>query len=215
MEVNPDEPELYLLPKFSLADRERSKIDFAAELKPLNDLNFLFTYSFSEDAYSNSAVNLIDGTSWESVAVMKWLPFERLALNLNYLHEEFSTSQAGNCQGANSIFQTNDTLDSVGGGFDFAVVPGKLSFISRGSYSIVRSDCKFDNMPGRGELIRFETFFRYKYSDDLSIKSGYLFETADAGRDGLFLRDPLWDGFMTLSSGYKTHIAMVVLNYEF
>lgn len=215
MEVNPDEPELYLLPKFSLADRERSKIDFAAELKPLNDLNFLFTYSFSEDAYSNSAANLIDGTSWESVAVMKWLPFEHLALNLNYLHEEFSTSQAGNCMGANSIFQTKDTLDSVGGGLDFVVVPGKLNFISRGSYSIVRSDCKLDNMPGSGELIRFETFLRYRYSDALSIKSGYLFETADAGRNGFFLRDPLWDGIMTLSSGYKTHVAMVVLNYEF
>lgn len=215
MEANPEKPEQSLLPKFSFADRTSLVVNFTAEVMPAHNLNLSFNYGFSDDSFKKSVFNLVDGTSWQSGAEIRWAPFSRLQLRAHYLHEEFTTRQAGVATGATGIFQTKDNLDTVGAGFDLALVPGKLNFVSRGSYSLAQSSGEIANMPsGPSELAQFESYFRYRYSDRLSLKCGYLFEQMGTGQNGIFFRESLGSRGRD-PSGYNSHIVLGVINCDF
>jgi hypothetical protein len=215
MEANPEQPEQILLPKFSLADRNRSRIDLAAEFTPVKNLNLSVSYGFADASYDNSVFNLIDGRSWDTGIAIRWLPFKSVALTADYKHEEFRTHQSSGSAGIGGIIATTDILDTISGGVDLTLIPEKLSFISRGSYSVAQTDFKVAAMQGGpGKLVRVENFLQYKCSERLSFKFGYLFEEYGAGQNGTGF-DPLLDGFRDSLRGYTAHIAIGVLNYQF
>jgi len=188
MEANPEQPEQFLLPKFSFADRNRNRIDLALELVPHKDISLTFSGAFAVDEYDRSLFNLLEGKTWATGAEIRWAPGNRLALRAGYTHEEFRTRQADGTY-AGAVVTARDSLDSLGGQLDFDIIPERLRLVSRGSFSLANSECP--SVPAAtGELARMESFLQYKYTGQLSLKFGYLFEDFGAGRNGIYFREP-------------------------
>ncbi|MFZ2446203.1 MAG: MtrB/PioB family outer membrane beta-barrel protein [Syntrophobacteraceae bacterium] len=212
IEANPQDPEQILLPKFGLADRTRTGVDLTTELIPSKDMNIALTYGVSSDAYAKSIYNLIGGTSWAVGAALTWTPFSRLAFHVNYQHEEFSTRQASGIV-AGDITRADDTLDTASAGMIYTLIPDRLSFVSRGSYSFSRSNYQVGDIPaGTGALARAESFVRVRCSDKFSFRCGYLYEDFGAGKGVIIFRDPLTG---KSPFDYGAHVALAVINYEF
>lgn len=210
MKADPELPEQVLLPKFSLSDRTRSSFDFATQISPSKDLGISLHCGFTIDSYDNSEYRLIDGESWSAGASIAWSPISRLILSAEFLHEEFQTRQlAGN---ASAIFDSRDRLDSIGAGLNLILIPEKLNFVARGSYSISKSDGMAGRLGGVCVLSRFENFLRLQYSKELSFRCGYLFEGFGAGQGSIALTDPSLESPLR---DYSAHVMVGVINYEF
>ncbi len=212
MEANPEKPEQLLLPKFSLADRNGSRVDFTTEFVPVKQLSIALNYGFSSDTYDKSAVGIKDGTSWTAGAVISWQPFSRLAFNLDFQHEEFSTNQSLGGSSGLRLTNASDTLDTVGMAINFSIIPDKLSFISRGSYSVANSGAAGKAEANSGDLTRIESFLRYSYNRQLSLRCGYMHESLGAGQNSLSFWDPITNKTIT---SYSSHVGLGVINYDF
>jgi len=213
MKADPELPEQMLLPKFSQADRNRNRFDFTTQLSPSKDLGISLNCGFAMDSYGNSVFNLMDGRSWSAGASGYWAPISRLVFSASLLHEEFNSRQFAGASASAGIYETRDTLDSVGAGLNLVLIPEKLNFIARGSYSISRSDGTAARVGyGCGVLSRFENFLRLQYSPQLSFRCGYLFEGFGTGQGGIAFVDPYSD---TELKDYNAHVMVAVVNYEF
>ncbi len=212
MEANPEKPEKLLLPKFSLADRSGAKLDFKSEFVPAKQLNIALNCGFSSDTYDKSAVGITDGTSWTAGAAITWTPISRLAFNVNFQHEEFSTRQGLGSSSTAGLVNASDTLDTIGMAINFSLIPDKLSFISRGSYSVSNSGSIGNTDGSSGDLTRIESFLRYSYNRQLSLRCGYMHESLGAGQNSLSFWDPITN--KTLKS-YSSHVGLGVINYDF
>lgn len=84
--------------------------------------------------------------------------------------------------------------------------------MSRGSFPFANSECR--SVPAAtGELARMENFLQYKYTGQLSLKFGYMFEDFGAGRNGIYFREPFREG--DIRKSYESHTVLEVLNYDF
>ena len=216
-------PESILLNKFYAADRERDKVDLTAEFTPLNNLVFSINYGLANDTYHDSPYGLLDDKNWSAGADISYSPIKRLALSFGYLHEHFKSRVLA---GPDSVIDidpgpellTTDDFDTFSAGLELKIIPEKLDLTTRYSYSFSRSDFHNSALPDLKESInRLESWLRYRFTKQLAVKAGYIFETFDINNEyaRLDFRQPVEYDLDGYYRPYTAHIMMGILQYKF
>jgi MtrB/PioB family decaheme-associated outer membrane protein len=170
--------------KFYTADRERDKVDFVTEIMPLDNLIFSINFGLANDSYNNSAFGLLDDKNWSVGADVAWSPIQRLSLSFGYMHEQYKTREdvlGGTIDlDPGTLLQTDDAFDTFTTGLNLVIIPQKMDLSSRYGYSFSRSVFNNTELPDLKETIhRFESFLRYRFTKNLAVKVGYVFENFD------------------------------------
>ncbi len=176
-----------LLRKFSMADRDRDKVEFFAELTPFSTLTFSTNFGLALDDYSESTFGLLDDQYWAAGADITWRPIKRLALSVGYLHEDYHTRQQSGLEvdvDPGPALTTDDSVDTVTAGASISLIPSKLDLDLRSSLSYATSDFNNPNLPDlKNALISNKASLRYRFTEHWAAKLGYMieiFETSDA-----------------------------------
>jgi len=210
------------LSKFYAADREQDRVDFVAEIMPLNNLTFSVNYGLANDSYDRNPFGLLSDKRWSAGIDVAWNPISRLSLNAGYMHEQFRTRERADLNSfididPGPILLTNDYFDTVCVGMDLVIIPEKLDFNSRYSYSFADTDFNNSNLPPLKDTIsRFESYFRYRFTKNISAKVGYIFEQFSISGD--YSRYTFPDDSYDLDGYYKpytAHMILGMLQYRF
>jgi hypothetical protein len=172
-------------------DDKRHKVDFIAEVFPLNNVTFSFNFSFFNDDFNNSAFGLLSDQGWSAGADVSWRPFERVALSLGYDHQAVSTHELARQASPGTVpdpgfvvggdtgprLHTSDAYDTVTAKGDFKLIPNKLSLTTSASYSFSTSDFHNPVMPNLHESFTdVDTWCTYRFNEHWGCKMGYIFE---------------------------------------
>ena len=170
--------------KFYAGDDKRHKVDFIAEVFPLNNVSFSFNFSYFKDDFNNSAFGLLSDKGWSAGADVSWRPFERVTLSLGYDHQEARTHELTPAPSGSLVtgdsgphLNTTDAYDTVTAKGDFKLIPNKLWLTTSASYSYSTSDFHNPVMPNLNETFaEVDTWCTYRFNDHWGCKMGYIFE---------------------------------------
>jgi MtrB/PioB family decaheme-associated outer membrane protein len=148
------EEQLALLRKYDMADRDRNRWDFLADIMAMDNLTFTATFSYTTDDYGSSQFGLQDANNWAAGGDVTWKPFERLSLFAGYVHEEWDTQSRHKYRQAatelnNATFdwvsQTDDRYDTVRAGFNVVIIPQRLEGGANYNFSMGRTSMNASN----------------------------------------------------------------------
>jgi MtrB/PioB family decaheme-associated outer membrane protein len=208
------EEQLALLRKYDMADRKRNRVDVLADLIPMDNLMFTFTFNYTKDDYNESQYGTQDWDNWAAGVDASWKPLDWLRV---YVHEEvdntsrqkFRRSSADPLTLNNPTFdwisEVKDRYDTVRLGLDADLIPEKLKGGVNWNYSIGHTDMNAANpvtptgtfassavaedFPGvRFSNSMLNVFLRYWISDQFTAKVQWSLETfheSDFRFDGL------------------------------
>lgn len=192
--------------KFTMANRDRDRVEVLGELSPWDNVTFTTTYSIVMDDYDDSDFGLQEQDSWAVGIDASWRPREWLTIFAGYVHEEFDAKQRSRDRpGApppadfpdfDWVADTEDVIDTVRVGFDAILLPKKLDFGANWSLSYARNKMKAQNpttpvsgTPGqnadatagdlpdiKNTLSYLNVFLRYWLSERFTAKLAYAFE---------------------------------------
>jgi len=227
------------LRKYDEADLIRDRLQIGANVYPLENLAFSGSFIYGKDDFDNSSFGLLDDKHYILSFDADFSAGDRLRLNAFYNYEKYDNEQRaqGEFDGGPVTTWTakgEDHINTVGGGFQFALIPGRLDFES--SYSYSRVDGKIDfNIPGGGvtdfdavdetELHILNTKLKYNIGRGFFLTLGYLyqkFDYDDYDLDG-FTNVPTddtgaYNGAIlagTLPEDYEVHMIYTSLTYKF
>jgi len=209
------EEQLALLRKFDMADRKRHRVDLLADVIPMDDLMFTFTFNYTNDDYNDSQYGLQDADNWAAGVDATWKPLDWLSVFAGYVHEEwdnqsrhkFRTPSGGELNNPTFdwISDVEDRYDTVRVGLKADLIPELLEGGVNWNYSIGHSDMNQANpvtpvggssssavaedFPGmRTDLSMLNVFLHYWISEQFTAKVQWSFETfheSDFRQDGL------------------------------
>ncbi len=197
-----------LLRKYDEADRDRDRVDFLAQVSPLDTLTFTPTLSFRNDDYNNSPLGLQEDKSWAAGFDISWSPIERLVFFASYMRETFDARQRSRYRAPPDqlenptydwIGKNNDTVDTVGAGIDTPLIPKKLDLRLAWNFSTATGRMRASNpvTPTGGtaaqntsatavdfpkiidRLHQLEASLKYHVTTASFIRFRYIFETFD------------------------------------
>ena len=141
--------QLPALRKYDMADRERDRVEFLAQIIPLKGPTFTATYSLRNDDYDESVYGVQDYESWTAGVDLSWSPSEAVAVFASYMREEFDRrhrsryrrSAFGNNPAVDTVAndwvsRDQDDVDTYGFGLDAALIPGSLNLHVRYDFSL-------------------------------------------------------------------------------
>ena len=141
------EEQLALLRKYDMADRDRNRWDFLADIMAMDNLTFTVTFSYTMDDYGSSQFGLQDANNWAAGGDVTWKPLEWLSLFAGYVHEEWDTQSRHKRRSGTElnnptfdwVSQTDDRYDTVRAGFNVVIIPQRLEGGANYNFSIGRT----------------------------------------------------------------------------
>ena len=141
------EEQLALLRKYDMADRDRNRWDFRADIMAMENLTFTVTFSYTMDDYGSSQFGLQDANNWAAGGDVTWKPLEWLSLFAGYVHEEWDTQSRHKRRSGTElnnptfdwVSQTDDRYDTVRAGFNVVIIPQRLEGGANYNFSIGRT----------------------------------------------------------------------------
>ena len=199
------EEQLALLRKYDMADRKRHRVDLLADLIPMDDLMFTFTFNYTKDDYNDSQYGTQDWKGWATGFDTTWKPLDWLSVFAGYVHEEWDNTSRQKFRRSSAdpltlnnptfdwISDVEDRYDTVRAGVDANLIPKKLDGGVNWNYSIGHTDMNAANpltptgtfassalaedLPGiRNSNSMLNVFLRYWISDQFTAKVQYSFE---------------------------------------
>jgi hypothetical protein len=244
LESGQDLQQLPGLRKYTQADIDRDRFEFMMNVYPLEPLAFSGTFTYSKDDYHDSPYGLTDADYYSFSVDGDYTLTDELRLNIFYIYEKYKNKQKAQGEfdedgdGISTVtdWKANgqDKINTFGGGISYTVIPERLDFNLKYSYSKV--DGKIDFSIPNGSVDDFDTVddstlqtldAKLKYNiwggcfvtlgyvwenfdyDDYN-KEGFTFVPTDAAGNfnGAVLADTLWDD-------YDAHIVYAKLTYKF
>ena len=148
------EEQLALLRKYDMADRDRNRWDFLADIMAMDNLTFTATFSYTMDDYGDSQFGLQDANNWAAGGDVTWKPLEWLSLFAGYVHEEWDTQSRHKYRQAPTelnnptfdwVSQTDDRYDTVRAGFNVVIIPQRLEGGANYNFSMGRTSMNASN----------------------------------------------------------------------
>ena len=141
------EEQLALVRKYDMADRDRNRWDFLADIMAMDNLTFTVTFSYTMDDYGSSQFGLQDANNWAAGGDVTWKPLEWLSLFAGYVHEEWDTQSRHKRRSGTElnnptfdwVSQTDDRYDTVRAGFNVVIIPQRLEGGANYNFSIGRT----------------------------------------------------------------------------
>jgi MtrB/PioB family decaheme-associated outer membrane protein len=225
--------------KYDEADLFRDRLQFQANVYPIDPLAFSGSFTYGKDDFDDSAFGLLEDRHYIFSLDADYSVGDRLRLNAFYNYEKYDNEQKaqGEFDGGPVTSWTakgEDQINTVGGGIKFALIPGRLDFES--SYSYSKVDGKIDfSVPGGGvvdfdtvdetELHSLNSKLKYNIGRGFFLTLGYLYEKFDYEDYNLygFTTVPTdgagaFNGAIlagTLPQDYDVHIVYTQLTYKF
>jgi MtrB/PioB family decaheme-associated outer membrane protein len=142
----------YQLRKFNQADRNEHRVDLMVDLTPVEELTFTPTAGYRFDNYIASGLKhngntpneqqlgLQNAVSWTAGLDVNWIPSDRIAFSVGYVHESIFQKQRQTFRNPldptlDWISNTTDTIDTFHAAVKTSLIPRKLDLIFSGSYS--------------------------------------------------------------------------------
>jgi MtrB/PioB family decaheme-associated outer membrane protein len=196
-----------LLRKSYLADLESDEVKFMLTLLPLEQLSVGLHLNWALEDYHDSEVGLTEASRLSPGVDFTWTPVERITTHAFYSWQQYRTEQNGwSFQGPtganpNRPFQqiqdptrrwsSRDTDDThtAGFGFDYAVLPDRLSAGADYVFADSRGDIDFwvgsalsagvpyPNSESQQHNVSVHT--EYRFTESVSMRVGYLFAHFD------------------------------------
>jgi MtrB/PioB family decaheme-associated outer membrane protein len=220
------------LRKYTQADVSRDRVQFMANVFPVEPLAFSASFIYGRDDFDNSAFGLTDDKHYILSLDADYALSDRLHLNAFYSYEKYENKQKGFGEfdgGPDTDWDAEgqDVINTVGGGIKFAVIPDRLDFDISYSYSDVDGEIDFD-IPGGGvidwdtvdetQLHILDSKLRYRIWRGYFVTLGYLYEKFDYDDYNTqgFTNTPT-DAILagTLPEDYTAHIGYMKLIYKF
>ncbi len=244
LESGQDLQQLPGLRKYTQADVIRDRFQFMANVYPLEPLAFSGSFTYGKDDFHDSPYGLTDAHYYSFSIDGDYTLTDRLNLNAFYIFEKYKNKQKARGEfdddgdGISTLMDWQadgeDKVDTLGGGITYAVIPERLDFNLK--YSYTKVDGKIDFSIPNGSVDDFDTvddttiqtldaklkyniwggYFvtlgyiweRFDYDDEN--KEGFTFVPTDAAGNfnGAVLADSLWDD-------YDAHIVYMKFTYTF
>jgi MtrB/PioB family decaheme-associated outer membrane protein len=244
LESGQDLQQLPELRKYTQADVNRDRFEFMANVYPVEPLAFSGSFTYGKDDFHDSPFGLTDADYYSFSVDGDYTLTDSLSLNAFYIYEKYKNKQKARGEfdedgdGISTVTDWKadgqDRINTFGGGISYAVIPERLDFNLKYSYSKV--DGKIDFSIPNGSVEDFDTVddstlqtldAKLKYNiwggcfvtlgyvwenfdyDDYN-KEGFTFVPTDAAGNfnGAVLADTLWDD-------YDAHIVYAKLTYKF
>jgi MtrB/PioB family decaheme-associated outer membrane protein len=220
------------LRKYDQADVSRDRVQFLANVFPVEPLAFSGSFIYGRDNFDKSDFGLTDDKHYILSLDADYALTDHLHLNAFYSYEKYENKQRGFGEfngGPDTTWDAEgqDVINTAGGGIKLAVIPDRLDFDISYSYSDVDGEINFD-IPGGGvvdwdtvdetQLHILDSKFRYRIWKGYYFTLGYLyekFEFNDFNTEG-FTNTPT-DAILagTLPEDYTAHIGYMKLTYKF
>ncbi|MFZ5447578.1 MAG: MtrB/PioB family outer membrane beta-barrel protein [Thermodesulfobacteriota bacterium] len=186
----PEEGEI-LIPltyKFYTASLIRNNANFIAEVYPVNNVNCSFNFSIYRDSYTDSTFGLQSDQGWSTGVDVSWRPHDRVALSLGYDHQQLRVKQVAAPMSINGTttliagdagldLTTSDTYDTFVASADIKLIPKKLNWTTRASYSTSNSNFNNFIMPDLNEYYAdVRTYLTYQFNEHWACRGGYIFQ---------------------------------------
>jgi MtrB/PioB family decaheme-associated outer membrane protein len=189
---------LLALRKFDEATRTRDGVKLLAQVTPLNTVSVTVSLDFGSDNFTRSEFGLLRDTYVSPALDVVYSPSPRLNIFANYTYELYDYRQrsrerqvAGTMvidDPANNWMATGrDTINTVGAGMTFVLVPKKLEFQS--DYSISDAFSRLhagganpravDFPNDKSRFQQLEAIFRYHLRENVTVQVGYRLERYD------------------------------------
>ncbi|MGW8300565.1 MAG: MtrB/PioB family decaheme-associated outer membrane protein [Desulfobacterales bacterium] len=220
------------LRKYTEADVSRDRVQFMANVFPVEPLAFSGSFIYGRDDFDKSAFGLTDDEHYILSLDADYALTDRLHLNAFYSYEKYENTQKGFGEfdgGPDTDWDAKgrDVINTAGGGIKFGIIPDRLDFDISYSYSKVDGNIDF-NVPGGGavdwdsvdetELHILDTKLSYHIWKGCFLTLGYVYEKFkydDYNVEG-FTHTPT-DAILagTLPQDYTAHIGYMKLTYKF
>jgi MtrB/PioB family decaheme-associated outer membrane protein len=220
------------LRKYDQADVSRDRVQFLANVFPVEPLAFSGSFIYGRDNFDKSDFGLTDDKHYILSLDADYALTDRLHLNAFYSYEQYENKQSGFGEfdgGPDTTWDAEgqDVINTAGGGIKLAVIPDRLDFDISYSYSDVDGEINFD-IPGGGvvdwdtvdetQMHILDSKFRYRIWRGYYVTLGYLyekFEFDDFNTEG-FTNTPT-DAILAgiLPEDYTAHIGYMKLTYKF
>ncbi len=232
------------LRKYTQAEVIRDRFEFLANVYPLEPLAFSGSFSYGRDDFHDSPYGLTDVDYYSFSVDGDYTLTERLNLNAFYIYEKYKNKQKARGEfdedddGISTVTDWKadgqDRVNTFGGGISYAVIPERLDFNLKYSYSNV--DGKIDFSIPNGSVKDFDAVddstlqtldanLKYNIWNGGFVTLGYVWENFDyddynkegftfvptdetGNFNGAVLADTLWDD-------YDAHIFYAKLTYRF
>jgi MtrB/PioB family decaheme-associated outer membrane protein len=220
------------LRKYTEADVSRDRVQFLANVFPVEPLAFSGSFIYGRDDFDKSAFGLTDDEHYILSLDADYALTDRLHLNAFYSYEKYENTQKGFGEfdgGPDTDWDAKgrDVINTAGGGIKFGIIPDRLDFDISYSYSNIDGNIDF-NIPGGGavdwdsvdetELHILDTKLSYRIWKGCFVTLGYVYEKFkydDYNVEG-FTNTPT-DAILagTLPQDYTAHIGYMKLTYKF
>lgn len=198
----PNESMIPTARKYTMADRDRDRVDVLADLTLMENLFFTATANYTNDDY-DADFGVREEHAWAAGFDVTWKPLEWLSIFGGYMHEHYVTEQLSGQRGFTApppFFpafpwdaDTEDRYDTVRVGAEAVLIPKRLEGGVNWSYSRGRTEMNTHNIvPGaaggavaqdlptiRSTLSLLNVFLRYWISERFTAKVAYSFEKFD------------------------------------
>jgi MtrB/PioB family decaheme-associated outer membrane protein len=240
-----------LLRKFDEAERDRQRVDMEWQITPLDTLSITPSAGYRYDDYIASVLGLQQEVTWSMGIDVGWTPNRWLSVSGGYVHEvneQKMRSRSRPVTGATTfdfadfewISFMADTVDTVHGGFNVALLPGVLDWAAGVNYATAtgrietrnpvapasgtaaqRDSARAKPMPAvTDSLLRLDAALKYHFAKAWTATLGYAFESfrkEDWRTDTL---RPFVPGVTSIWLGndarnYDAHIVGLTLSYRF
>ena len=244
LEGGQDLQQLPGLRKYTQADVVKDRIQFMANVFPIEPLALSGSFTYGKDDFHDSPFGLTDADYYSFSFDGDYTLTDRLTLNAFYIYEKYKNKQKAQGEfdedgdGLSNITdwqaEGEDRVDTFGGGITYAVIPERLDFNLTYSYSKV--DGKIDFSIPNGSVTDFDTVddstlqtmdakLKYNIWGGYFVTLGYAwqrFDYDDYNKDGFtFVPTDAAGNFNgavladTLFEDYDAHIVYTKFTYKF
>ena len=230
-----------LVRKFFIADRQRLKINGSANWMPSDKLVLSVMGRFSRDDYDKSVLGLNESTATSVTVDASFNPNEAITYHAFYTYENLEYEQTGfshrpfpplndltNFDGQSWTAATNDKVNTLGVGFEWAAKKDRLDITFDYNYSravtgfelTAGTALSFVPLPDLKTGLHMADFKAdYQYTENLWIRARYLYQSFDVTDFSLDGIDPdtmqLIVGLGNQSADYNVHVIGISTIYRF
>jgi hypothetical protein len=175
--------------KFYAGSLVRNNFNFIAEVYPVDTVTASFNFSIYNDNFTDSTFGIQSDRGWSSGVDVSWRPHDRVALSLGYDHQQLQTRELAVTtqiiNGAPALIlgdagptlTTSDSYDTFVARADIKLIPKKLNFTTRGSFSYANSNFNNRIMPNLNEYYAdLRSYLTYQFNDHWAARAGYIFQ---------------------------------------
>ena len=231
------------LRKYTQADVSRDRVALLANVYPIEPLVLSGSLTYGKDDFNDSPYGLVEDKHYAISFDGDYTLTDRININAFYIYEHYRNEQIARGDfdedGSGTVVtdwkaKGRDTVNTLGGGITYAVIPDRLDFKFTYSYSDIDGKIDFDlpngSVPGFDTVddTKFHTLdanLKYNVWGGFFVTVGYIWEKfdyddfnkegftnvptdANGNYQGAILSDTLWDD-------YTAHIVYSKVGYKF